>query len=169
MDWLDKIRSQVNRVFPGAALPENATEAEVTNFLEGMEPVNEVVAENSETIQDIVSRLSVLENKDFDSFVSQESLTEKLNVVNQAATANKTAVEANLTAIQANTKLVNDTKKVLATDINALKTPSSGKKKDVDPAPPTPDNSSKSDDKKDEMTVNMNDIFKSEIVPGLNI
>jgi hypothetical protein len=154
MEWLQKVIAQLNRVFPNANVSENATEAEVVDFLEGQESISEVL-ENSEKLTGIISRLEKLESAsptevDTSQFVTVESLKQSF-------------VEFGKEQGKILTKIKTD----LASEINTLKTTSSGTQTTIEPNLDPPKKQKSSKDDENSMKIDMSELFKSEVVPGL--
>jgi len=163
MTWLEKVTKQINRVFPNSDLTESATEAEVVDFLESAEPVNEVL-ENSSMLKDMAQQIKDLEAK-LETSVTQESIDTLTNSVETVRTDLTSLIETNNTE---SAKAVSDLKTEMAKELNSVKATSSKKKtaKIVDP-PLTGDEGGEEEEDKDSATVNMKDLFQGSIVPGL--
>lgn len=154
MEWLQKAIKQFNRI-TGGNVSEEATEAEFVEAMENADPMSEVL-ENSETLQNLESRLAALESA---NYVTQESLDETLNSVNTSLQEATTNIESNKTAIES-------AKTDLAKEINTVKTTSS-KSQTHTPDPGVKEDTTKEDENEDEMKVDMKEIFQGELVPGL--
>ena len=156
MEWLQKVIAQVNRVFPNAQMTEDATEAEVVDFLESQESISEAL-ENSEKLNGIISRLEKLESAspqevDTSAFVTSQVLDDKF-------TSFEESMNGSLDTI----------KTELAQEINTLKTASSGAQAQSDPNPVPALKKATGKDGKDSMKIEMDELFKNEVVPGLGI
>ena len=158
------------------ALSEDANESDVIEFMNGLGDANSIThaLENSEVIKGLQTQLKELNGVDLEKLPNSESIqtaiTNALSVqegviLNEAV--NTAIANAINTAVDAKVKTLNTTISSLQTEIASLKT---GKIGGDDPAPdPTPNPAPvKKGDDDNSAKINMSDMFKADVVPGLN-
>ncbi len=169
MNWLQKTITQFNRIH-GTSHAIDMSEAEFTAEMENHQTVIEAIEMSGDQTADFESRLTALENKTPEGFVSQEAYDTKVGELNSSIQTLETTVATLKATTETNSTAISTAKTELATEINSVKGTQSGTQTtDVNGDPITGKLGAVETEDKSKMSIDMAEVFQGEIVPGLGL